>query len=205
MSYSDFRLPDVIKKFSLLTVEAMGIFGEHPPLEPSATLQEILRIQVPIGVGVGNEKARSEFVIAPILAELKRRWPDRISVFSGVDLPADPDTGLVGTCDFLLSLTPEQAYVKAPVITVVEAKRDDLGVGVGQCVAEMVGAKTFNERSGDAIDTVYGAVTTGTMWRFMSLSGNTLTIDFNEYSINDIAKILGILAWMLAPVGGKVG
>jgi hypothetical protein len=46
---------------------------------------------------------------------------------------------------------------------------------------------------------VYGAVTTGTNWRFMSLSGDTLAIDLDEYLIAEPERILGILASMIAP------
>jgi len=91
--------------------------------------------------------------------------------------------------------------VKAPIVTLVEAKREDLDTGVGQCAAEMVGARFFNERAKNPIETVYGVVTTGTTWRFMSLSGSTLSIEFNEYSIRDLGKILGILSAMIVPQG----
>jgi hypothetical protein len=199
MSYGDFTLPDVIERFSLRTREEADLFADRPPVQPSAHLVETLRANVPVAVAISNEKVRSELVVAPVLMELKRSHPGAVGFFSGIDLNADPAAGLTGTCDFLLSLSPEQAYVKAPVVTLVEAKRDDLASGVGQCAAEMVGARIFNERAGNAIDTVYGAVTTGTTWRFMSLSGSTLALDFNEYSIHDLGKILGILASMIVP------
>jgi len=199
MSYRDFSLSDVVTKFSLVTREDGSFFSDRPTVQPSPLLVETLRANVPIAVAISNEKVRSELVVAPVLMELKRLHPTAIGFFSGVDLTADPDAGLTGTCDFLLSLTSEQAYVKAPIVTLVEAKRDDLASGVGQCVAEMIGARIFNERAGNAIETVYGAVTTGTTWRFMSLSGSILTLDFNEYSINDLGKILGILVSMIAP------
>jgi hypothetical protein len=201
MSYSDFRLPDVIEKFSLVTREAAGVFADRPPVQPSPMLVELLRHQIPLAVAIGNEKARSEFIVAPILAEILRSRPNEVSLFSGVDLPGDPSAGLTGTCDFLLSLAPEQAYVKAPIIMLVEAKRDDMSAGVGQCAAEMVGAKLFNERANNAIETVYGAVTTGTTWRFIGLSGSTLSLDFSEYSINEPEQILGILSSMITARG----
>jgi hypothetical protein len=200
MSYRDFSLPDVIEKFSLTTREDADLFADRLPVQPSELLVETLRANVPIAVAISNEKVRSELVVAPVLMELKRSHAT-IGFFSGVDLNADAAAGLTGTCDFLLSLTPEQAYVKAPIITLVEAKRDDLASGIGQCAAEMVGARIFNERAGNAIETVYGAVTTGTTWRFMSLSGSTLALDFNEYSIRDLGKILGILASMIGAQG----
>ncbi|MFN7131689.1 MAG: hypothetical protein ACK4N5_06375 [Myxococcales bacterium] len=199
MSYSDFGLPDVIQKFSLVTREVPGLFGNHPPVQPSPALLDVLGVQIPLGVAIGNEKARSELIVAPVLAELKRLKPTAIGFFSGVDLPADPAAGLTGTCDFLLSLTPEQYFVRAPVVTVVEAKRGDLSSGMGQCVAAMVGARVFNERAGNAIETVYGAVTTGTEWRFMGLGGAVLSIDMDDYSVKRLDQLLGILSFMVTP------
>ncbi len=40
---------------------------------------------------------------------------------------------------------------------------------------------------------VLGAVTTGTVWRFLKLKSDNLQIDLEEYSIREIDKILGIL------------
>src|SRR4051812_46544709 len=201
MSYSDFRLPDVLDKFGLVTHEVAGLFADRAPVTPSPLLVELLRFNVPLASSIGNEKARSEFIIAPVLGELKRSHRPEVGLFSGVELTVDPTAGLTGTCDFLLSLTPEQLFVKAPIVALVEAKKEDMFVGLGQCAAEMVAARIFNERAGNGIETVYGAVTTGTAWKFVSLSGSTLSIDLNEYSINEPQRILGILASMTTPQG----
>ena len=80
-----------------------------------------------------TEKAKSEFIIAPVLAELKRLHRPAVGVFSGVELSVDPGAGLTGTCDFLLSLGPEQFFVKAPIVALVEAKKEDMFAGIGQC------------------------------------------------------------------------
>jgi hypothetical protein len=199
MSYRDFTLTDVIEHFALTTREAADLFADQPSIEPSALLVETLRSNIPVAIAVSNEKVRSELLVAPVLMELKRAHPTAIGFFSGVDLTADPTVGLTGTCDFLLSLSPEQVYVKAPIVTLVEAKREDLDTGVGQCAAEMMGARIFNERAKNPIETVYGVVTTGTTWRFLSLSGSTLSIELNEHSIRDLGKILGILSFMISP------
>jgi hypothetical protein len=37
-----------------------------------------------------TEKARSEFIVAPILVECRQRLQHRINVFSGVTLDAEP-------------------------------------------------------------------------------------------------------------------
>ena len=70
---------------------------------------------------------------------------------------------------------------KAPVVAVVEAKKEDLIAGLGQCAAEMVAIRLFNEREQSATPAVYGCVTSGTNWRFLKLEGSTLSIDRPEY------------------------
>ena len=201
MSYRDFTLTDVIERFSLVTREEGDIFADRLTIEPSALLVEILRTNIPLAIAVDNEKVRSELIVAPVLLELKRLHPTSISFFSGVDLTADVDAGLTGTCDFLFSFGPEQTYAKAPIVTLVEAKRDDLDTGVGQCAAEMVGARLFNERAKNPIGTVYGVVTTGHKLEVHEPRGGTLSLDLAEISIRDLGKILGILTSMTTPQG----
>jgi hypothetical protein len=202
MFYRDFSLPDVVEKFALTTREAEGLFADRPSLPPSPLLVEILRFNVPLAVAIGNEKARSEFIVAPILGEVKRLHRPSVNLFSGVELSVDPSAGLNGVCDFLLSLGLEQLFVRAPVVALVEAKNEAMREGMGQCAAEMVAAQMFNQRAGNGIEMVYGAVTTGTLWSFMSLAGPLMSIDLSEYHIRDVDRILGILVAMAAPPGG---
>jgi hypothetical protein len=117
-----------------------------------------------------------------------------IALFSGIELSVDPEAGLSGTCDFLLGAGPEQLFVTAPLLAVVEAKNENMREGMGPCAAEMVAARILNERAGHTGTIVYGAVTTGTSWKFMSLSDSMLRIDLNEYLIAEPDRILGILA-----------
>ena len=46
--------------------------------------------------------------------------------------------------------------MEAPIVAVVEAKKEDLIAGLGQCVAEMVAIQMFNEREGTPMPAVYG-------------------------------------------------
>ena len=58
----------------------------------------------------------------------------------------------------------------------------------------MIAAQLFNEREGNAIDSIYGAVTTGEIWKFLKLVGAVASIDLSDYYIvRDVPKILGIL------------
>jgi activator of 2-hydroxyglutaryl-CoA dehydratase len=76
----------------------------------------------------------------------------------------------------------------------VEAKKEDILAGLGQCVAEMVAAQIFNEREENEISVIYGTVTSGKNWKFLKLKGKVVEIDLVEYYLTDVNKILGILA-----------
>jgi hypothetical protein len=135
-------------------------------------------------------------VVAPLLLDLRHRCTE-ISLFSGVDFSVEPENGLAGVCDFFLSRSREQLFVTAPVVAVVEAKNDSIKDGLGQCVAEMLASQIWNERENNPIPRVYGAVTTGMSWRFLSLEQRALAIDLDEYPIAQPEKILGILQAMV--------
>jgi len=194
MAYSDFTLDRVQKTFDLTISEGVDIFSPIPEVESSEFLTEILRYNTPLALAINTEKSRSEMIIAPILIELKKHFNSQISLFSGVDFNVDATQGLNGTCDFLISRSPEQLFIKAPVITIVEAKKENLNAGIGQCVASMLAAKLFNEREGNEIPIIYGAVTTGNIWKFIKLEGQVVDIDLSEYFIGNLSKILGILS-----------
>jgi uncharacterized membrane protein (DUF485 family) len=117
----------------------------------------------------------------------------RISLFSGTEFNVDPAQSLVGFCDFILSASQEQYFISAPVVTVVEAKNENIIAGLGQCVATMVAAQLFNHRAGNQVDAIYGVVTSGTSWKFLTLKQSTVSIDSIEYHISQIDKILAIL------------
>jgi hypothetical protein len=65
--------------------------------------------------------------------------------------------------------------------------------GMGQCAAEMVAIRIFNEREKTTVPAVFGCVTSGTNWRFLKLEESKLFIDQPEYYLHDVSKIIGIL------------
>ena len=201
MPYSSFTLDTVAEAFQLEEIDAAGIFADREPVAPSAHLTEALAKKAPLAMAIGTEKAKSEMIVTDILVELREHFEGRISLFSGIEFTVDAANDLSGVCDFVLSLSPGQFSLKAPVIVLVEAKKDELTVGlaqcVAQCVAEMVAAQRFNAEKGNEIPYVYGAVTSGTEWLFLKLAGQQLSIDMTAYHIERCDRILGILASMV--------
>jgi hypothetical protein len=200
MAYSDFKLKELVKQFDLTLNENQDLFGGTTEVEPSETLRSWLIENSALAADINTEKARSELIIAPILLEVRRQLNYQIGLFSGSEFNVAPEKGLNGTCDFLLSLSPERLFISAPVIALVEAKKEDIRGGLGQCGAEMLAARLFNEQEGNNIPIIYGAVTSGTVWRFLKLDGNVIYIDPIEYYLRDVGKILGILLSAITPL-----
>ncbi len=195
MSYGDFSFTEVLDSFNLITEESEGIFSDSKPKELSSLYQQTLADYLKFVSLSSSEKLRSEALVFPLLAELVRSAPTQLNIFSGSDFTVDPSRGLNGRCDFLITNSPEFLAIRSPVIVVVEAKKSDLGEGLGQCLATMVAAQIFN---GDPMRPVLGTITTGTVWIFLLLENNVVKIDLTEYSIKQADMILGILSLVIA-------
>lgn len=192
MAYSDFSLEDVLERFDL-SERDRSLFEAIAPIEPSEWLQESLRLGQDYALLGATEKARSEFIVAPILLEVERYFKDRLAIHSGKNLESDRTLGLNGECDFMLSKGPMSRTIQAPIFAIVEAKKQDIELGLGQCVAQLVGAKLFNEKKHLEIDRLYGCVTTGRDWQFLCLSDRIVTFDREVYSLSiHLNTILGI-------------
>jgi hypothetical protein len=198
MAYSNFTLETVREAFDIEEVDIAGLFSNSEPMAPSELLTAVLARNIPLATAIGTEKAKSEMIVSDVLVELREQLDLSISLFSGIDFNVNDENGLTGVCDFVVSLSPVQFDLEAPVIVLVEAKNDNLEIGLGQCVAEMVAAQRFNAEKGNDIPRVYGATTTGVLWRFLRLEGQKLRIDMAPYQIERCDKVLGILASMVA-------
>ncbi|HYE74791.1 MAG TPA: hypothetical protein VEF04_15740 [Blastocatellia bacterium] len=197
MAYNTFSLHQVCQNFSLKAETQADLFGEVAEVEVSDFLKLALEKYVPLGEGANTEKSRSEFIIAPILAEARERAQRSISLFSGVKFNVDPERGLEGICDFIFSHSSNIYEIVAPVLMIVEAKKEDIPGGLGQCATEMVAARLFNQRTGTGIETIYGLVTTGNDWRFLKLENEMIFVDKRLYYLAQTDKVLGILLHIL--------
>jgi len=193
MPYSQFSVEQIKTNFGINLTRTVDLFADIPEIEPSSFLQETLQFNLPLALEINSEKARSELIVTPILVEIKKLLPERMSLFSGREFNVDPARGLSGYCDFLISRSPEQLVIESPVIALVEAKNDNIQSGLGQCMAETIAAQIFNQRQENDIQTIYGVVTTGSIWKFFKLEGTAIEIDTSEYFINNVAKIIGLL------------
>lgn len=192
-SYSKFTYDD-LKTLGLQTV-VIDLFADEAiaPEPASEWLKEALRKGAKFSLN--TEKAKSEFIIAPILNELHERNQDVFAVYSGFNFTVAPEKGLQGFCDFLLAKMPLNIVPDTPIIAVVEAKLNDvITAAVPQCAAEMYATRLWNDRYNQAQQVIYGIITTGNSWLFLRLKdGMTVEVDINTYPLQNLETVLGVL------------
>ena len=188
MAFSDFSLEDLEFKFGIKNYTAK-LFDNIESLEPSQNLEDALQLAAELPLR--SEKAKSEAIVFPILVEVRNRNDKFFTIYSGDILNADESRGLKGECDFILAKDVHSFSINYPIIQIVEAKKNDIDLGVPQCAAQLLGAKIFNEKKGVQLEKIYGCVTTGDEWLFMKLE-NDLTVDEQKYYLVEINKLLGI-------------
>ncbi len=145
---------------------------------------------------ITSEKAKSEFIIAPIIKELQRK-NRQITFFSGVSFNIQGESLLNGRPDFMISAKPRRAGIEAPIFCMVEAKNGIIEEGYAQCAAEMYAAKLFNKQTQESLDTIYGAVTNAFDWVFLKLENKQVYIDVERYYLNQLSTLLGIMQYII--------
>ncbi len=201
MAYGDYRnLAEFSKKFGIVNRVSLAVVSTQL-IEPSDWLKDTLRRnrQLPIK----SEKSRSELIVSPILMEMRERNDQFFTIYSGDNLNIDEENGLKGECDFILAKDTGTFDVSAPIMQVVEAKKNDIEIGIPQCAAQMLGAKIFNEREGNPTEIIYGCVTTGDDWLFMKLENNLLLIDAQKYYLGNLNQLLGTFQTIIDYYKGK--
>jgi len=189
MAYSNFTLKKIREELGIEN-KRTRILTDFTPMMPSDNLKAILAEVEELPVR--SEKAKSEWIVVPILRELRQRNNKFFTVYSGDILNADEARGLNGECDFIITKDTGTFDINYPIIQVVEAKKNDTELGVPQCAAQLIGSKVYNEEKGIFLPTIHGCVTTGNEWLFMVLEGDLIKINTKIYYLNEIENVLGI-------------
>jgi hypothetical protein len=111
---------------------------------------------------------------------------EHLKIWKGAALESDT---LTGNVDYLIA--ENKAYLEAPMICVIEAKKDDFVQGLAQCLVEMQACQWQNRQLGKDFD-ILGIVTNGDGWQFYKLAPGQV-YETLLYSINDLPAILGAL------------
>jgi len=189
MAYNEFTLESAETELGLV-VHAGNLFSDISPVSVPNWLHDLLVRGMQLALI--SEKARSEFIVAPILLACRELSGNALAILSGQRLDVDPARKLQGECDFIIALSEPLPRLRAPLMTIVEAKRNDIDSGLGQCIAQMVGAQLYNERAGQSLDAIHGCVTTGEDWQFLRLRETTVIIGQQRFYIDNVGRILAV-------------
>ena len=193
MGYSNFKkLNQVTKKFGL-DARITDLFPVISPVKPSDWLSTSLEIAVKMPLT--NEKNKSERLVSPVLMEIAVAFQDYVTLLSGEDVTLNAADDLSGPCDFFFGLHPQKPYLETPIISLVEAKDEDLDWGIAQCAAQLYAANLLNKQEGKDISTLYGCATTGVEWLYLKFENNMFWIDRKPQT--DINQILGTWHWIM--------
>ncbi len=193
MGYSNFKkIRQVTKKF--------GLKAQLKPLFPNITLTQpsdwlVKSLEIAYKAPATTEKAKSERLVSPTLMEIVQAFENHITLFSGEEMNVNASDDLAGPCDFFFGLYPLSPYMETPIISVVEAKDEDVEWGVAQCAAQLYAAHLMNVQEEKDVPTLYGCATDGVEWQFLKLENNTFTI--HPKPVTDLAQILGIWHWII--------
>jgi hypothetical protein len=190
MAYTDFTLETVKSRLGV-KAEMSALFPNLAPVAVPLWLQEM--VNRGLRQALTSEKARDGFLVTPILLGTEELSQREVAIYSGQWLDGDAKQGLVGECDFILSATQPLPFMSAPILTVLEAKKADIELGIAQCMAQMIGARLFNERAGIIRSEMYGCVTSGEIWQFLRLEGALIQIDQRRLFIGNLGEILAVL------------
>ena len=193
VSFQQFSLERVLSEFHLKIEDSHDFLAHAQPVSPGPNLSETLREYAKFALAYKSEAALREFIIGPILMESRRRSQAPFQIFPGATLNADEKRGLNGYCDYVLAFSPTARILQHPVVAVVEAKKEDLESGEGQCAAALVAVQMLNDRQNHVLKAVYGIITTGSDWRILKLEGSTLMFNPTLYQLADLPALLGAL------------
>ena len=187
LSYTGLTLRDAMLLVPARDFTPWGI--DAPPLEPGVYLTEALRRFASFDLE-GSESAKL-LLIDAVLVEIVPRYA-LLKVWKTE--PLETDT-LTGFADYLIA--PKRAYLEAPLLCAVEAKKDDFEAGEIQCVAEMVACRWINAKR-DVIIPIYGIVTNGGGWQFYSLTPESTVLKSSVFGTSNIPELLGAVDFVCA-------
>ena len=190
-SYSQFDYDD-LKNLGLNVAETPFVYQlKYSTVVPSDFLK--MAIERNLRRKMRSEKAKSELLISPVVTELEEINQGRFACYSGYKFNVDPQKGLGGFCDFILSFDAKSLNIEAPAFLIVESKNENIEEGIPQCIAEMYAAQLFNHRRAKTQEVIYGTVTSGMAWQFMKLTGSNIVLDSEIYYLSQLPHLIGIL------------
>jgi hypothetical protein len=148
-NFSSFTYAEAFKHLHLKDLQAWHF--DVQPLEPSAFFNEHLQRITEIFDLQSFEESKK--LVIDAIAQEAIHDCKHLKIWKGAPLSDDSTSGYA---DYLIA--ERKAYLEAPFLCVVEAKKDDFEQGLAQCLVEMKACQYNNQRLNQLLD-IFGIVT----------------------------------------------
>lgn len=203
MAFTSFKnLNEIVKTYKLYydSQEFIPAILEDTR-KPSAHLTETLEFNLKETVYDISEAALCESIIYPILQDVWKGYKDKLFLWSHTSIEVDED--LTGIPDYLIAQKSEFGRVLGlPLLTTVEAKKDNFSEGWVQCVAQLMAMQKLNKDKGNF--TLFGIVTNGELWEFACLTNNKLFKNTIAFSVFDIKPLYGAVDFVMKSCSNQI-
>lgn len=181
-SFSSFTYKEACKHLGITELKPWILTAKPVPLSDffQQRLQRLQRFDL-------ESYEVSKTLLIDALCEEGLEGFDRLKVWKGAYLEGEDTCGNV---DYLIA--ERRAYLEAPFVCVIEAKKDDFEQGTAQCLVEMRACQWINQQLGKNID-MYGIVTNGEGWKFYCLALNGEVSASLLHGISEMSLLLGQL------------
>jgi flagellar biosynthesis regulator FlbT len=181
-NFSSFSYKDAFKQLNITRLQSWH--PEFVNIQPSEFFQQHLKRLQHFDLTTSEEAKK--LIIDAVLAEAIQGF-ERLKIWKAAALESDL---LQGQADYLIA--ENRAYLEAPLLCIIEAKKDDFEQGLAQCLVEMQACQWNNQQLARVID-VLGIVTNGEGWKFYQLTTTGIAYESLLYSLSDVPSVLGIL------------
>ena len=192
-NFSTMRLDEVMPMLGTRTIHSWTI--DAPPRPPSVTLQAVLGWLRRFDTK--RTEAAKLLLVDALLGECIAPY-ETLKIWKGEALES---ASLTGFADYLI--TPDYAYIDAPLLCAAEAKKDDFDQGQAQCIGEMVACREKNRAANHDID-IFGFVSNGQTWVFYKLTAADEIFETTEYNLENLPRLLGALDYTCAECAKRV-
>ena len=182
---SSFSLAEALKQLRIIDLLPWPLITNS--VEPSPFFQQRLeRLQC---FDLQSYEESKKLLIDAICEEAIQEF-EHLKIWKGAVLESDR---LTGYADYLVA--ERKRYLEAPVLCIIEAKKDDFEQGLAQCLVEMQACQYIDQQV-NIEATIYGIVTNGDTWKFYKLDLHGDVSETLPYSISNLPNILGILRYV---------
>ncbi|MEO1352082.1 MAG: hypothetical protein AAFW84_25310 [Cyanobacteria bacterium J06635_15] len=181
-SFSSFTYKDAFKQLGIAELKRWTIEAQPAPIS-SFFQQRLARLQ---RFDLESMEVSKTLLIDAICEEGLEGF-DQLKIWKGAYLEGDT---ACGNADYLIA--ERRAYLEAPFVCVIEAKKDNFEQGAAQCLVEMQVCQWIHQQLGHLLDS-YGIVTNGEGWKFYRLTVDGEAYETLLHGIGEMTILLGIL------------